>query len=111
MSDSKIRHENDGQQNRMIQMQAIPNFLDPALEWRRVFAETQGTFLLALVAAGGHITSARAGFPHPGASLAIAPGIMVMTIIKGPPTAEGTIAAQGTLGIDDSFHRRPKNPE
>ena len=29
------------------------NFDDPALEWRRLFSEVLGTFLLVIVAAGG----------------------------------------------------------
>ena len=32
---------------------------DPKLEWRRLFSELLGTFLLVLVAAGGGIWSAR----------------------------------------------------
>lgn len=81
-------HEHEWQ-NRMLQGQVIPNFLDPSLEWRRVFAETWGTFLLVLVAVGGHVTSIHAGGGTPGASLAIAPGIMVMTIIYFMGTVSG----------------------
>ena len=33
-----------------------PDFLDSSLEWRRIFAETWGTFLLVVVAAGGGVT-------------------------------------------------------
>lgn len=80
---------NDARRRRMLQTQAIPNFLDPALEWRRIFAETWGTYLLVLVGAGGHITSARSAFPPPDAALAIAPGIMVMTIIYFMGTVSG----------------------
>ena len=75
--------------NRMLQGQVIPNFMDPSLEWRRIFAETWGTFLLVLVAVGGHVTSAHAGNGIPSASLAIAPGIMVMTIIYFMGTVSG----------------------
>lgn len=41
------------QQLRMIQQQPSPDFLDRTHEWRRLFAEAWGTFLLVLVAAGG----------------------------------------------------------
>ncbi len=37
---------------RMIQSQVSPDFLDPTHEWRRMFAEMWGTFLLVLVAVG-----------------------------------------------------------
>ena len=38
--------QNAAQQGRMVQKQASIDFLDPAHEWRRIFAETWGTFLL-----------------------------------------------------------------
>ncbi len=47
--------------HRMVEKQAGPNFLDPAHEWRRIFAETWGTFLLVLVAAGGGVVAASSG--------------------------------------------------
>jgi len=34
-------------------VQAVEDFDDPSLEWRRLFSELLGTFLLVLVAAGG----------------------------------------------------------
>src|SRR6266699_1779131 len=37
------------------------DFSDDSYEWRRVFAELFGTFLLVLVAAGGPIVNARFG--------------------------------------------------
>ncbi len=41
------------QQERMVLKQMSRDFLDPAREWCRIFAETRDTFLLVLVAAGG----------------------------------------------------------
>jgi len=35
----------------MVQKQASPDFLDPVHEWRRLFVETWGAFLLVHVAA------------------------------------------------------------
>ncbi|WP_084724855.1 MIP/aquaporin family protein [Streptacidiphilus melanogenes] len=59
----------------------IQDFQDPHQEWRRLFAELFGTFLLVLVAAGGGMM----GRAFPGAisnSAAVAsPGLMVMAII------------------------------
>src|SRR4051794_37916383 len=39
----------------MLNPQPPPNFLDSALESRRIFSEVWGTFLLVLVAAGGGV--------------------------------------------------------
>jgi aquaporin Z len=54
-------------------------FDDPRLEWRRLFAELLGTFLLVLVAAGGGILHAKGQISL--AAAVVAPGLMVMAII------------------------------
>jgi aquaporin Z len=54
-------------------------FDDPRLAWRRLFAETLGTFMLVLVAAGGGILHGQ-GQISLSAAVA-APGLMVMAII------------------------------
>jgi len=77
------------QQNRMVHEQIVPNFLDPALEWRRIFAELWGTFLLVLVAIGGHITMLTGGNDLIDTLLPIAPGVMVMAIIYFMGTVSG----------------------
>jgi aquaporin Z len=41
-----------GQQHRMLRETTPPNFLDSSVEWRRIFSEIRGTFLLVVVAAG-----------------------------------------------------------
>lgn len=69
------------EQRLMVEKQAVPNFFDPSLEWRSVFAETWGTFLLVLVAAGGGVVSAVSGGRVTLGMMVVAPGIMVMTII------------------------------
>jgi aquaporin Z len=74
------RH-NTAQQGRMVQKQISPDFLDPAHEWRRIFAETWGTFLLVLVAAGGGVVAAKSGGAVTLSMQAVAPGLMVMAII------------------------------
>ncbi len=68
-------------QQRMVQSRSAPDFLDPALEWRRVFAEAWGTFLLVLVAAGGGVVAAVSGGRATLGMIVVAPGIMVMAII------------------------------
>lgn len=60
--------------------QSARDFDDPVREWRRLFAETWGTFLLVLVAAGIEMVGALNGDVTP-AMKAIAPGLMVMVII------------------------------
>jgi aquaporin Z len=52
---------------------------DPALEWRRLFSESFGTFLLVFVAAGGGLLHAQGQISL--ASAVVAPGLMVMAII------------------------------
>jgi len=69
------------QQQRILQQQLSHDFLNRALEWRRVFAEGWGTFLLVTVAAGANVVAAR----NPGAIMpgmaAVAPGLLVMAAI------------------------------
>ena len=59
----------------------ISNFNDPRQEWRRLFSEVLGTFLLVLVAAGAGMM----GHAFPGAvsreAAVVAPGLMVMAVI------------------------------
>ena len=59
----------------------IENFNDPSQEWRRLFSELYGTFLLVIVAAGGGMMSQA----FPGAisrtAAVVAPGLMVLGII------------------------------
>jgi aquaporin Z len=59
----------------------ISNFKDPHQEWRRLFSELLGTFLLVLVAAGGGMV----GHAFPGMisrqAAVVAPALMVMAII------------------------------
>lgn len=77
------------QQERMVQKQLSPDFLNPLYEWRRLFAETWGTFLLVLVAAGGGIVSARSGGAVSLGMIVVAPGLMVMAIIYFMGTVSG----------------------
>src|SRR5208282_2388706 len=69
------------QQQPAIQRQSTLDFFDSSLEWRRVFAETWGTFLLVLVAAGGGVVAAMSGGRVTLGMMVVAPGLMVMAII------------------------------
>ncbi len=58
------------------------DFWDESYEWRRLFSEVFGTFLLVLVAVGGGQVNARfGGHVIPGPALVVAPALMVMAII------------------------------
>ncbi len=69
------------QKQLMVHRQTAPDFWDPSLEWRRVFAEIWGTFLLVLVAAGGGVVAAMSNGRVNLAMSVVAPGMMVMAII------------------------------
>src|ERR1022692_3040264 len=58
------------------------DFTDDSYEWRRLFSELFGTFLLVLVAVGGPMVNARfGGHSISSSALVVAPGLMVLAII------------------------------
>ncbi len=63
----------------MLEFGSRADFNDPSLEYRRLFAELLGTFMLVLVAAGGGVLHAKGQISLPAA--VVAPGLMVMAII------------------------------
>jgi len=65
------------------------DFDDLSQEWRRLFAEVLGTFLLVLVAAGGAVVNARSHGQVPLDARVVAPGLMVMAIIYFMGTVSG----------------------
>jgi aquaporin Z len=62
-------------------LEPMRDFQNPRQEWRRLFSELYGTFLLVLVAAGGGMMSE--AFPNTITRTAavVAPGLMVLAII------------------------------
>jgi aquaporin Z len=60
---------------------AAYEFLQPAHEWRRVFSEAWGTFLLVVVAAGAGVVAAQSGGEITQSAKVVAPGLMVMAVI------------------------------
>jgi aquaporin Z len=81
-------------------------FLDPKREWRRLFAEMWGTFLLVLTACGGVVVSKL----DPSVSLGLqvaAPGIMVMAAIYFMGTVSG---AHLNPGVTFAFALRSHFP-
>ena len=67
--------------HRMMHGSATPDFLESAHEWRRLFAEAWGTFLLVVVAAGAGVVGAQSGGAITLSMKVVAPGLMVMAII------------------------------
>jgi aquaporin Z len=64
------------------QLHSMLEFHDDRYEWRRLFSELLGTFMLVFVAAGGGIVNAKFGGSNiPQFILVTAPGLMVMSII------------------------------
>jgi aquaporin Z len=67
-----------------------PRFLDESREWRRIFAEWWGTFLLVLAGAGSHVAAAVTGDTQATfVAAAVAPGLTVMAVIYFMGTVSG----------------------
>jgi len=62
-------------------VERITDFNNPKQEWRRLFSEVMGTFLLLLVAAGSGMMNAAFGDPISRTAAVVAPGLMVMAMI------------------------------
>lgn len=77
------------QTRRMMEVAPSHSFLDPAHEWRRLFAELWGTFLLVVVAAGGGVVAAQGGGAVSLGMQVVAPGLMAMAIIYFMGTVSG----------------------
>lgn len=89
MTSLRRNRETKAQQPHMAREVHSLNFLDPAREWRRLFAEIWGTFLLVMVAAGGGIVAALSGGAVTLGMQVVAPGLMVMAIIYFMGTVSG----------------------
>lgn len=70
-----------GEPQRIVQQRLSTDFLNRALEWRRVLAECWGTFLLVVVAAGADVVAAQSPGAVTPAMAVVAPGLMVMAAI------------------------------
>jgi aquaporin Z len=64
-----------------LEFPAMKEFDDPALEWRRLFSELLGTFLLVLAGAGGDVVNAVSHGEIGRTAAVTAPGLTVMAII------------------------------
>jgi aquaporin Z len=68
-------------EQRMLLAAPPPDFLEPGHEWRRLFSEAWGTFLLVVVAAGAGVVAARSDGAITLSMKVVAPGLMVMAVI------------------------------
>jgi aquaporin Z len=59
----------------------VHRFEDPSLEWRRLFAETLGTFLLVLAGAGASVVTAASHVAIGRVAAVSAPGLTVLAVI------------------------------
>jgi aquaporin Z len=71
----------------MLEFGSRAEFDDPSFEYRRLFAELLGTFMLVLVAAGGGVLHAKGQISLSAA--VVAPGLMVMAIILSMGAVSG----------------------
>jgi aquaporin Z len=62
-------------------VERLTDFNNPRQEWRRLFSEVMGTFLLLLVAAGSGMMNAAFGDPISRTAAVVAPGLRVMAMI------------------------------
>lgn len=66
------------------------DFENPSFEWRRLFAELLGTFMLVFVAAGGSLVNARfGGHAVPATARVVAPALMVTSVILSMGAVSG----------------------
>jgi aquaporin Z len=90
------------------------DFADDSYEWRRLFSELFGTFLLVLVAAGGPMVNARFGghvISH--TAVVVVPGMMVLAIILFMGAVSGAhlnpaVTIAFTLRADFPLRRVPR---
>lgn len=90
--DVKASHETNsksGSDVRMLHPQISPDFIDDSHEWRRIFAEAWGTFLLVMVATGANVVAAKSNGAVTLGMVVVAPGLMVMAIIYFMGTVSG----------------------
>src|SRR3954447_4787038 len=68
---------------RLVELEATTSrdFDDPKLEWRRLFSELLGTFLLVFVGAGGAVVNAQSHGAISRTAAVTAPALMVLAII------------------------------
>lgn len=93
-------------------VERVTDFNNPKQEWRRLFSEVMGTFLLLLVAAGAGMMNAAFGDPISRTAAVVAPGLMVMAMILFMGRVSGAhfnpaVSIAFALRGDFPWHRVP----
>jgi aquaporin Z len=81
MNSPRIKPQDSEHARKLVHARKEREFFDPAREWRRLFAEAWGTFLLVVVAAGAIVVDAKIGGKISFGMKVAAPGMMIMTVI------------------------------
>ena len=81
MARTSLRRSPSDERHRVLRATEPPDFSNASLEWRRVFSEAWGTFLLVVVGAGTIVVQAVFRGQVSNAMAAVAPGLMVMVAI------------------------------
>lgn len=91
MTSFRTARHNAAQQERMVQMQVSPDFMNPV---RSLAPDlVRGDLGTAWIYVVGPVLGALIG-------------VAFEWILKGKPSTAGTLAAQGTIGVDDSTQTR-----
>jgi aquaporin Z len=95
-----------------LELPGADDFDDPALEWRRLFAEFFGTFLLVLAACGAVVVSALSHGAISRSAAVVAPGLMVTAIVLFMGAVSGAhlnpvVSVAFALRLDFPWRRVP----
>ena len=90
-----------------LEFPGLLEFDDPAQEWRRLFSELFGTFLLVLVGAGAGVVNALSGGAVSRATAVAAPGLMVTAIILFMGARDRAVTLAFSLRGDFPWRRVP----
>src|SRR2546422_3217010 len=81
--DERAREEARSARRALLALEspASVDFDDPALEWRRLFSEILGTFMLVMAGAGAGVVNAVSGGEISRTAAVTAPGLTVMAVM------------------------------
>lgn len=92
----------------MLRETTPPDFLDSSVEWRRIFSEIWGTFLLVVMAAGADVVGAKSGGAVTLGMAVVAPGMMVIFRLRQnsiPNLRDSWFARVGSTVVLSVFRR------
>ena len=105
-----LRSKADGAlRQRLAQRKLSNDFLNHALEWRRIFAEAWGTFLLVVVAAGGEVVAAKSGGAVTPGMPAVGPGLRGQMLLDDISPTNRPVARRPTPTRQAGSLARPRD--